>query len=133
MSREFKEVVEVNETKGNLWKKAEKQALTEAQLLAIVRENIEREERCRKEMSEKVSLKDQNMFTDNVSESSEFEALNKIREASGKEPLKVNEQFNKFLGKDSESKSLKESLDNIAENVKKDPELKKKILGILQE
>lgn len=93
----------------------------------------EREERCRKEMSEKVSLKDQNMFTDNVSESSEFESLNKIREASGKEPLKVDEKFEKFLGKDSESKSLKESLDNIAENVKKDPELKKKILGILQE
>ena len=93
----------------------------------------EREERCRKEMAEKVSLKDQNMFTDNVSESSEFEALNKIREASGKEPLKVDEKFEKFLGKDSESKSLKESLDNIAENVKKDPELKKKILGILQE
>lgn len=44
MFREFKEVVEVNEAKGNLWKKAEKQALTEAQLLAIVRENIEREE-----------------------------------------------------------------------------------------
>lgn len=44
MFREFKEVVEINETKGNLWKKAEKEALTEAQLLAIVRENIKREE-----------------------------------------------------------------------------------------
>lgn len=93
----------------------------------------EREERCRKEMSEKVSLKDQNMFTDNVSESSEFEALNKIREVSGKEPLKVDEKFEKFLGKDSESRSLKESLDNIAEGIKKDPELKKKVLNILQE
>lgn len=44
MFREFKEVVEINEVKGNLWKKAEKEALTEAQLLAIVRENIKREE-----------------------------------------------------------------------------------------
>lgn len=93
----------------------------------------EREEKCRKEMSEKASVKDQNMFTDDVSKSSEFEALNKIREASGKEPLKVDEKFEKFLGKDSESKSLKESLDNIAENVKKDPKFKKKILDILQE
>lgn len=93
----------------------------------------EREAACKKEMSEKASVKDQNMFTDDVSESKEFEALNKIREASGKEPLKVDEKFEKFLGKDSESKSLKESLDNIAENVKKDSEFKNKILGILQE
>lgn len=92
----------------------------------------EREEKCRKEMSEKVPVKDQNMFTDDVSKSSEFEALNKIREASGKEPLKVSEQFEKFLGKDSD-KSVKESLDSIAENIKKDPKLKKKILDILQE
>ena len=93
----------------------------------------EREAACKREMDEKASVKDQNMFTDDVSKSSEFEALNKIREAAGKEPLKVDEKFEKFLGKDSESKSLKESLDNIAENVKKDPEFKKKILGILQE
>lgn len=93
----------------------------------------EREAACKREMDEKASVKDQNMFTDDVSESKEFEALNKIREASGKEPLKVDEKFEKFLGKDSESKSLKESLDNIAENVKKDPEFKNKILGILQE
>lgn len=73
------------------------------------------------------------MFTDDVSKSSEFEALNKIREAYGKEPLKVNEQFEKFLGKDSESKSMKESLDNIAEGIKKDPKLKKKILDALSE
>ena len=92
----------------------------------------EREARCKKEMSEKASVKDQNMFTDDVSKSSEFEALNKIREASGKEPLKVSEQFEKFLGKDSD-KSVKESLDSIAENIKKDPEFKNKILGILQE
>ena len=93
----------------------------------------EREAACKKEMSEKKSMKDQNMFTDSVSESSEFEALNKIREASGKEPIEVNEKFEKFLGKDSENTSLKESLDNIAENIKKDPKLKKKILDILQE
>lgn len=44
MFREFKEVVEVNETKGNLWKKCEKQALTEAQILAIINDNYKREE-----------------------------------------------------------------------------------------
>lgn len=93
----------------------------------------EREARCRKEMDEKESMNNMDMFTDNVSESSEFEALNKIREASGKEPIKVNEKFEKFLGKDSKSKSLKESLDNIAEGIKKDSKLKKKILDILQE
>lgn len=93
----------------------------------------EREARCKKEMAEKASLKDQDIFEDKVTDSKEFEALNKIREASGKEPLKVDEKFEKFLGKDSESKSLKESLDNIAENVKKDPKLKKKILDALSE
>lgn len=92
----------------------------------------EREERCKKEMAEKASLKDQDIFEDKVTDSKEFEALNKIREASGKEPLKVDEKFSQFLGKDSE-KSMKESLDSIAENIKKDPELKNKILGILQE
>lgn len=93
----------------------------------------EREERCKKEMSEKESLNEQNMFEDKVTDSKEFEALNKIRDAAGKDPLKVDEKFEKFLGKDSESKSLKESLDNIAENVKKDPKLKKKILDALSE
>lgn len=93
----------------------------------------EREAACKKEMSEKASIKDQDVFTDNVSESKEFEALNKLRKASGKEPLKVNEQFEKFLGKDSEKKSTKESLDNIAESIKKDPELKKRVLDILSE
>lgn len=92
----------------------------------------EREERCKKEMSEKESLNEQNMFEDKVTDSKEFEALNKIREASGKEPLKVSEQFEKFLGKDSD-KSVKESLDSIAENIKKDPKLKKKILDALSE
>lgn len=93
----------------------------------------EREEKCKKEMSEKKSVKDVDVFEDRVSETSEFAAINAMREAAGKDPLKVDEKFEKFLGKDSESKSLKESLDNIAENVKKDPELKKKILDILQE
>lgn len=93
----------------------------------------EREARCRKEMDEKESMNNMDMFTDNVSESSEFEALNKIREASGKEPIQMNKKFEKFLGKDSETKSMKESLDNIAEGIKKDPKLKKKILDILQE
>ena len=92
-----------------------------------------RSEACKKEMSEKKSIKDVDVFEDKVSETSEFEALNTMREASGKEPLKVNEKFEKFLGKDSESKSIKESLDNIAEGIKKDPKLKKSILDILQE
>lgn len=93
----------------------------------------EREAACKREMAEKKSMKDMDIFEDNVSESKEFAAINAIREASGKEPLKVNEQFNKFLGKDSENTSLKESLDSIAEDVKKDPKLKKKILDILSE
>lgn len=94
----------------------------------------EREARCRKEMSEKASLKDQDMFEDKVSESKEFEALNELRKAAGKEPIQMNEKFEKFLGKnENENKSVKESLDSIAENIKKDPELKNKILGILQE
>lgn len=92
----------------------------------------EREAACKKEMSEKESLNEQNMFEDKVTDSKEFEALNKIRQVSGKEPLKVNEQFEKFLGKDSE-KSMKESLDSIAENIKKDPKLKKSILDALSE
>ena len=92
----------------------------------------EREERCRKEMAEKASLKDQDIFEDKVTDSKEFEALNELRKAAGKEPLKVDEKFSQFLGKDSE-KSMKESLDSIAENVKKDPKFKKKILDILSE
>lgn len=93
----------------------------------------EREAACKKEMSEKKSMKEQDMFTDNVSESKEFEALNELRKAAGKEPLEVNKKFETFLGKDSESKSMKESLNNIAENIKKDPELKKRVLDILSE
>lgn len=92
----------------------------------------EREERCKKEMAEKKSLNEQDMFEDKVTESKEFEALNELRKAAGKEPLKVDEKFSQFLGKDSE-KSMKESLDSIAENIKKDPKLKKKILDILSE
>lgn len=94
----------------------------------------EREEKCRKEMSEKASIKDQNVFTDKVSESKEFEALNKMREVAGKEPIDIDNKFKSFLGKDKDSdKSVKESLDSIAENIKKDPKFKKKILDILSE
>lgn len=92
-----------------------------------------RNEEIQKELSEKKSLRDQDMFEDKVVESKEFAALNELREAAGKEPLKVSEEFEKFLGKDSESKSMKESLDNIAENIKKDPKLKKQVLDILSE
>lgn len=93
----------------------------------------ERSRKCAEEMSEKESVNNMNMFTDNVSESKEFAAINAMREAAGKEPLKVDEKFEKFLGKDSEKKSTKESLDNIAESIKKDPELKKRVLDILSE
>lgn len=92
-----------------------------------------RNEKIKKELSKKKSLNDQDVFTDDVTESSEFAAINELREAVGKEPLKVSEEFEKFLGKDSESKSMKESLDNIAENIKKDPKLKKQVLDILSE
>ena len=84
------------------------------------------------EETEKESIKDQDIFKYNVSESKEFVAINAIRKAAGKEPMKSNEKLDKFLGKDSK-KSMKESLDNIAENIKKDPEFKKKILDILHE
>lgn len=93
----------------------------------------EREARCRKEMSEKESMNNMNMFTDKVSESKEFSAINELRKAAGKDSINVNEKFEKFLGKDSEKKSTKESLDNIAENIKKDPKLKKRVLDILSE
>lgn len=93
-----------------------------------------RNEEIQKELSEKKSLKDQDMFEDKVSESSEFAAINALREAAGKEPMKMNENLEKFLGKDSsDNKSIKESLDNIAENIKKNPKLKKQVLDILQE
>ena len=105
----------------------------EAEAEAATKNWTEREAACKKEMSEKASLNEQNMFKDDVSESKEFEALNKMREVAGKEPLDVDSKFKSFLGKDTENTSLKESLDNISENIKKDPKLKNKILGILQE
>ena len=81
----------------------------------------------------KKSINDQDMFEDKVTDSKEFETLNEIRKAAGNKPIKMNENLEKFLGKDSKNKSVKESLDNIAENIKKDPKLKKKILAILHE
>lgn len=44
MFGEFKEVVEIKETKGNLWTKCEKEALTEAQIMQIVKDNYKRED-----------------------------------------------------------------------------------------
>lgn len=103
----------------------------------------EREERCKKEeMSEKESLNDQNMFEDKVTDSKEFAAINAMREAAGKEPLEIPKEFEKFLGVDLNkaeeilnkcSAKNKEAIDNIAEGIKKDPELKKRVLDILQE
>ena len=85
------------------------------------------------EKENKKSLNDQDIFKDKVSESEEFETINEIRKAAGKEPIEMNEELKTFLGKDSDNKSMKESLDNIAENIKKDPKLKKKIIDILHE
>lgn len=84
------------------------------------------------EYAKKKSIKDQDMFKDDVSKSKEITAINAIREAAGKEPVKMSKELDKFLGK-SPKKSMKESLDNIAENIKKDPKLKKKILKTLRE
>ena len=67
----------------------------------------------------KKSLKDQDIFKDKVSESKEFETLNEIRKAASKEPLEMNEKLKSFLGEDSSKKSMRESLDNIAENIKR--------------
>ena len=102
-----------------------------------------RSEACKKEMSEKKkSIKDMDVFEDKVSETSEFAAINAMREAAGKEPLEIPKEFEKFLGVDLNkaeeilnkcSAKNKEAIDNIAEGIKKDPKLKKKILDILQE
>lgn len=85
------------------------------------------------EKENKKSLKDQDVFEDKVVESKEFETINEIRKAAGKEPIEMNEKLKTFLGEDSKSKSMKESLDNIADNIKNDPKFKKKILDILHE
>ena len=92
----------------------------------------DRNENIKKE-SQKKSLDEQDIFKDNVADSKELSAINAIREAAGKEPIKMNEDLEKFLGTDSESKSMKESLDNIAEMANKNPELKKTILNALKE
>ena len=110
----------------------EKMMAEEKEAEEATKKSPEREEICKKEMAEKKSLNEQDMFEDKVTESKEFEALNELRKATGKEPLKVDEKFSQFLGKDSE-KSMKESLDSIAENIKKDPKLKKSILDALSE
>ena len=85
------------------------------------------------EKENKKSLKDQDVFEDKVVESKEFETINEIRKAAGKELIEMNEKLKTFLGEDSKSKSMKESLDNIADNIKNDPKFKKKILDILHE
>lgn len=108
-----------------------KETSTEEYVNDLFEEEKELEEY--EEQEKKQSIKDMNPFEDKVSESKEFEAINEIRKAAGKEPIELNKKFEKFLGKDSENKSMKESLNNIAEGIKKDPELKKRVLNILQE
>ena len=124
-------------TKKSVEEKVEdiKEEVTETSTEEYVNDLFEEEKELEEyeEQEKKQSIKDMNPFEDKVSESSEFAAINAMREASGKEPIKINEKFEKFLGKDSESKSIKESLDNIAEGIKKDPKLKKRVLDILSE
>lgn len=115
----------VEEVKENV-----KETSTEEYVDELLKEEAELEEY---EEKERKSMTDMNVFEDKVSESSEFAAINAMREAAGKDPIEVNEKFEKFLGKDSEKTSMKESLDNIAEGIKKDPKLKKRILDILSE
>ena len=101
-----------------------------------------RNEKIKEELAEKESLNDQNMFEDKVTDSKEFAAINAMREAAGKELLEIPKEFEKFLGIDLNkaeeilnkcSAKNKEAIDNIAEGIKKDPELKKRVLNILQE
>lgn len=101
-----------------------------------------RNEKIKEELAEKESLNDQNMFEDKVTDSKEFAAINAMREAAGKEPLEIPKEFEKFLGIDLNkaeeilnkcSAKNKDAIDNIAEGIKKDPELKKRVLNILQE
>lgn len=107
-----------------------KETTTEEYVDELLKEEAELEEF--EEQEKKQSMKDMNPFEDKVSESKEFAAINAMREAAGKEPLEVNKKFETFLGK-NESKSVKESLDSIAENIKKDTKLKKSVLDILSE
>lgn len=124
-------------TKKSVEEKVEdiKEEVTETSTEEYVNDLFEEEKELEeyKEQEKKQSIKDMNPFEDKVSESSEFAAINAMREASGEEPIQMNEKFEKFLGKNSENKSIKESLDSIAEGIKKDPELKKRVLNILQE
>lgn len=127
----YKAINKKSEEKVEEVKEDTKEISTEEYVDELFKEEAELEEH---EEQEKKSLKDQNAFTDKVSESKEFEALNKMREVAGKEPLDIDNKFKSFLGKDKDSdKSVKESLDSIAEGIKKDPKLKKKILDILSE
>ena len=101
-----------------------------------------RSKACKREMADKESLNDQNMFEDKVTDSKEFAAINAMREAAGKEPLEIPKEFEKFLGVDLNkaeeilnkcSSANKKAIDNIAEGIKKDPKLKKRVLDILSE
>ena len=119
------------EDKAEEVKENAKETSTEEYVEELFKEEKDLEEYEKKE--NKKSINDQDVFEDKVTDSKEFETLNEIRKAAGKEPVKMNENLEKFLGEDSKNKSVKESLDNIAENIKNDPKLKKKILNILKE
>lgn len=117
-----------------------KETSTEEYVNDLFEEEKELEEY--EEQEKKKSIKDVDVFEDKVSETSEFAAINAMREAAGKEPLEIPKEFEKFLGVDLNkaeeilnkcSAKNKEAIDNIAENIKKDPKLKKRVLDILSE
>lgn len=92
--------------------------------------------------NKKVSIKDQDIFIDDVKVSKEVSFLNTLREAAGKEPLEINDAFKEFLGiekkkaEDFINKASAETLsaiDSIAEMAKKDPKTRDAILKTLRE
>ena len=92
--------------------------------------------------NKKVSIKDQDIFIDDVKVSREVSFLNTLREAAGKDPIEINDAFKEFLGiekkkaEDFVNKASAETLstlNNIAEMAKKDPKTRDAILKTLRE
>lgn len=92
--------------------------------------------------NKKVSINDQDIFIDDVKVSREVSFLNTLREAAGKEPLDIDDNFKEFLGIEKKkaenfvnkaSAETLSSLNNIAEMAKKDPKTRDAILKTLRE
>ena len=92
--------------------------------------------------NKKVSIKDQDLFINDVKISREVSFLNTLREAADKEPLEINDAFKEFLGIEKKkaenfvNKASAETLsaiDSIAEMAKKDPKTRDAILKTLRE